>query len=104
MTQLSAVEALFSLVNEPMHPSDLIVVMLSALLACACFVRNGASRWPATLLGGAVMALTLVKINVGVFALAAVALVCVVSYPALAGHRSGCVRWSRRGSWRCRCC
>ena len=39
------------------------------------------------LLGGAVMALILIKINVGIFALAAVVLVCAVSYPALARRR-----------------
>ena len=86
-TQLSAFEALFSLVAEPMHPGGIIVLLLAAILACSCFVRDRPSPFPVALLGGAVMALILVKINIGVFALAAVALVCVLSYPALAGRR-----------------
>ena len=86
-TQLTAFEALFTLVNEPMHPGGIIMLLLSAILAFSCFVRDRISSLPMALLGGAVMALSLVKINVGIFALAAVVFVCAVSYPALARHR-----------------
>ena len=86
-TQLSVFEALFSLVPEPMHPGGIIVLLLSATMAFSCFVRDRTSPFSMALLGGAVMALILVKINVGIFALAAVVLVCVVSYPALARRR-----------------
>jgi hypothetical protein len=86
-TQLSVFEALFSLVAEPMHPGGIIVLLLSATMAFSCFVRDRTSPFSMALLGGAVMALILVKINVGIFALAAVVLVCVVSYPGLARRR-----------------
>lgn len=86
-TQLSVFEALFSLVAEPMHPGGIIVLLLSAALVFSCFVRDRTSPFSMALLGGAVMALILVKINVGIFAFAAVVLVCVVSYPALARRR-----------------
>lgn len=85
--QLGAFAALFSLVPEPMHPIGIIVLLLSAIMAFSCFLRDRASPFAAALLGGTVMALILIKINVGIFALAAVTLVCVVSYPALARRR-----------------
>ena len=85
--QLSAFEALFSLVAEPMHPGGLIVVVLAAIVVLSCFVGDSPSRIPVALLGGAVMALILVKINVGVFSMAAVAIAGVLSYPVLARHR-----------------
>ncbi len=86
-TQLSVFEVLFSLVRAPMHPGGIIVLLLAASVAFSCLVRDRTSPFSMALLGGAVMALILVKINVGIFALAAVALVCVVSYPALARRR-----------------
>jgi hypothetical protein len=86
-TQVVVFEALFSLVAEPMHPGGIIVLLLSSTVALSCFIRDRTSPFAMALLGGAVMALILVKINVGIFALAAVVLVCVVSYPALARRR-----------------
>jgi hypothetical protein len=86
-TQLSVFGALVSLVAEPMHPGGIIVVLLSAIMAFSCFVRDRTSPLWMALLGGAVAALLLVKINVGTFTLAAVVLVCVVSYSALARRR-----------------
>jgi hypothetical protein len=83
-TQLSVFGTLVSLVAEPMHPAGIIVVLLSAIMAFSCFVRDRAAPLWMAPLGGAVAALLLIKINVGTFALAAVVLVCVVSYPALA--------------------
>ena len=87
ITQLSAFEGLLSIATEPMHPYGVIVLLLAAILLCAGFVRDRPSPVAAALLGAAVMALILVKVNVGVFALAAVSLVGVVSYPGLARHR-----------------
>jgi hypothetical protein len=86
-TQLSVFAALVSLVAEPMHPGGIIVVLLSAIMAFSCFVRDHTSPLWMALLGGAVAALLLVKINVGTFTLAAVVLVCVVSYSTLARRR-----------------
>jgi hypothetical protein len=86
-TQIVVFGALASLVAEPMHPGGIIVLLVSTIVTISCFVRDRTSRFWMALLGGAVMALILVKINVGIFALAAVALVCVVSYSALARRR-----------------
>jgi len=73
--------------SEPMHPGGLIMLLLAAILAISCFIGDRESPYAAALLGGAVAALILVKVNVGFFALAALALVCVVTYPALASRR-----------------
>ncbi|MGD1282473.1 hypothetical protein ACKUUI_00160 [Mycobacterium seoulense] len=87
VTQLAAFATLSSLATTPMQAGGVIILLLSAIMAFSCFVRDRTSRFSIALLGGAVMALILVKINVGIFALAAVVLVCVVSYPALAQRR-----------------
>lgn len=86
-TQVIVFAALRSLVAEPMHPGGIIVLLLATIVTISCFVRDRTSRFSMALLGGAAIALILVKINVGTFALAAVVLVCVVSYPALARRR-----------------
>lgn len=85
--QAATFASLTVLINEPMHPGGLICLLLMALLAVACFMRERLSLLPAALLGGTVAALILVKINVGAFALVSVALVCVLTYPALASRR-----------------
>ncbi|MCV7347658.1 hypothetical protein [Mycolicibacterium rhodesiae] len=90
LTQYCTFLALFSLAREPMHPAAIIALLLSVIVVFACFVREHTARLPLALLGGAVMALILIKINIGVFALAAVALVAVVTYPALRR-----IRWVR---------
>jgi hypothetical protein len=86
-TQMTVFTVLSSLISEPMHPGGIIVLLLSTIVTISCFVRARASRFSMALLGGTVMALILVKINVGAFALAAVVLVSVISYPALARRR-----------------
>jgi hypothetical protein len=86
-TQMLVFGAIVTLINEPMHPGGLICLLVATIIAISCFIRAGASPLAMGLLGGVVMALILVKINIGVFALAAVAVACVVSYPALAERR-----------------
>jgi hypothetical protein len=86
-TQMIAFATLESLVSEPMHPGGLICLLLAAILAISCLVREKASVGAMAALGGAVAALILVKGNVGAFALAAVALACTVSYAPLAERR-----------------
>jgi len=73
--------------EEPMAAGGTAFLFVSMIVAISCFVRDRTSRFSMALLGGAVMALILTKINVGTFALVAVVLVCVVSYPALARRR-----------------
>jgi hypothetical protein len=87
VTQLLVFAALSVAVNEPMHPGGIICLLLAAIVAISCGVRERVSVGAVGLLGMAVAALLLVKINVGAFALAAVVLVCAVSYPALSNRR-----------------
>jgi hypothetical protein len=86
-TQMLVFGAIITVVNEPMHPGGLICLLLGTIVALSCLVRARTSPLAMGLLGGAVMALILVKINVGAFALIAVGLACVVSYPELARRR-----------------
>ena len=85
--QIIVFSALGIMVNEPMHPGGLICLLLIALVCISSFVGAGLSVWPMALLGGALAALLLVKVNVGVFALVALALVCATSYPVLSSRR-----------------
>jgi hypothetical protein len=86
-TQMLVFTALVVLTNEPMHPGGIICLLLAAIVAISCFVGPRLSIVAMALLGAAVAALVLVKINVGAFALAAVVLACVASYPVLGGRR-----------------
>ncbi|MGE5336101.1 MAG: hypothetical protein ACM3JL_01630 [Nitrososphaerota archaeon] len=89
-TQILVFVAIGTVTNEPMHPGGIICLLLGVIVALSCLVRARPSPLAIALLGGAVTALILVKVNVGGFALAALALVCVVSYPF--GERQ---RWLR---------
>ncbi|HEX4668838.1 MAG TPA: hypothetical protein VH275_02530 [Solirubrobacterales bacterium] len=86
-TQMLVFSALGVLANEPMHPGGIICLLLAAIIAISCLVRDRVSPLAVAALGGAVAALILVKINVGFFAFASVVLACTVSYPALAERR-----------------
>jgi hypothetical protein len=83
--------SLYVLIGEPMHPQGLCVLLLGlfALLA----VRSPGRR--VALLGGScgavLAALVLTKINLGAFAIAAVALAAVLSVEAL--YRRRWLRW-----------
>ncbi|HSS03731.1 MAG TPA: hypothetical protein VLK89_00910 [Solirubrobacterales bacterium] len=87
VVQMLVFAALSVAVNEPMHPGGIICLLLAAIVAISCGVRERVSVGAIGLLGIAVAALILVKINVGAFALAAVVLACAVSYPALSSRR-----------------
>jgi len=82
-TQVVVFVALWSLATEPMHPGGIICLLLAVVVLLSCAVRTGSSPGAMALLGGAIAALILVKINVGAFALIALGLVCAVSYDAL---------------------
>ncbi len=86
-TQILVFGALVTLVNEPMHPGGIICLLLATIVTISCFVRDRVSPYAMAVLGGAVAALVLVKINVGSFALASLLLACVVSYPVLGSRR-----------------
>lgn len=88
--QVSVFETMFSLIAEPMHPGSLIVLLLAIILVVASIVSDRLTRWPLAVISAAAVALLLIKINVGLFACVALALVSTVSYPALAK-----IRWLR---------
>jgi hypothetical protein len=86
-TQILAFTVLGVLVNEPMHPGGLITVLLITILAISCFVSDRRSMVAMYLLGIAVAALVLTKINIGGFAVISLALACAVTYPVLLRRR-----------------
>ncbi len=85
--QILVFQGIGTLTTEPMHPGGIICLLLVTIIAISCGVRARTSVGAMATLGGAVAALILVKINVGMFALAAVVLTCVASYQALASRR-----------------
>jgi hypothetical protein len=80
--QFLAFHALSAFTSEPMHPSGLVGVLIVVLAALAAY-RRRFPRASATLIGAAIAAIVLVKINVGVFGAVAVAFALV----ACAGGR-----------------
>lgn len=88
--QMLSFSALYVLANEPMHPGGIICLLLAAIVALAALVRARRAPYAMAALGAALAALLLVKINLGVFAIASVALACTVSYPRLLA-----LRWLR---------
>jgi hypothetical protein len=82
-TQILGFAPLFVLTNEPMHPVGIIALLLSTIVLISTFVRERESPYVLALLGAAVAALFLVKVNVGAFAIISTILACVVSYPVL---------------------
>ena len=90
--QVLSFNALEVLTNEPMHTYGLIALLLVAVVAASLFVGERESPYAMALLGAAVAALVLVKINVGFFAALSVALACALSYPLLWRRR-----WPRIG-------
>jgi len=87
LTQMLVFGGIITVVNEPMHPGGTICLLLGVIVILASLIRARTSPMTMALLGGAVMALILVKINVGAFALISLGLVCVASYPELARRR-----------------
>jgi hypothetical protein len=86
-TQMLVFGAIITVANEPMHPGGTICLLLGVIVALSTAVRRRPSPMAIALLGGVVMALILVKINVGAFAFVSLALACAVSYPELARRR-----------------
>lgn len=84
--QMGAFAGLAVMTQEPMHPGGLIAALLASIVLTSTGI--GARRAPriVALLGAAVAALILVKVNVGAFALLSLALVCATLYAPLAGR------------------
>lgn len=90
----AATLATFSLLRvfagEPMHPEALLGFLLAALLASVTVIRARNPRTGDFVAGGLVAAMALTKINVGTFAVVAVAFAGIASMP-----RTRRTRWIR---------
>ena len=87
--QLLTFHVLDKFINEPMHPGGLICLLLATIvLASTAVDRVPRTAWAVIGAGAATLALT--KVNVGAFAVLAIALACVHAYPQLRHPR-----WAR---------
>jgi hypothetical protein len=89
---IAAFAALGVLVNEPMHPQGLCVLLLAAFVLLAVSQPSRRSLWMGGAGGALLAALLLTKVNVGIFAIAAVVLAAVWTVGPL--HRRRWLRWS----------
>lgn len=74
--------ALRELVNEPMHPIGLSALLL-AMICLTVVLALRRTHLSSIVLGAELAGLVLTKVNLGVFALAALALACVTTIPEL---------------------
>jgi hypothetical protein len=82
---VAAFAALGVLVNEPMHPHGLCVLLLGAFVVLA--VREPSRRgWIGAVSGALLAALLLTKVNLGIFAIAATVLAAVWTVGSLYRH------------------
>jgi hypothetical protein len=86
-----AFNSLYVLVNEPMHPQVLCVLLLGAFTLLAVSGPGRKAAWVGAGAGALLSALVLTKINLGAFALAAVALAAVLTFEPLRARRW--LRW-----------
>ncbi len=72
-------------VAEPMHPSGLVMLLVIGIEAIALIglVERPERRWPFIAMGALAAAAVLTKINVGGFAVIAIAFACALTIPAL---------------------
>jgi hypothetical protein len=88
---IAAFGALYVLANEPMHPQGLCVLLLGAFTLLVASEPKRRVLWAGGAGGAILAALTLTKVNLGVFAIAAVALAAVMTAEPL--YRRRWVRW-----------
>jgi hypothetical protein len=82
-----AFAALGVLVNEPMHPQGLCVLLLAGFVLLAVSRRARGSLWMGSAAGALLAALLLTKVNIGIFAIAATLLAVVWTVGALRRRR-----------------
>lgn len=88
---MAAFATLMVLAGEPMHPQVLCVLLLAAFTALAVFGPGRRVAWAGAGAGALLAALVLTKLNLGVFAVAAVALAAVLTVEPL--QRRRWLRW-----------
>jgi hypothetical protein len=79
--QVLVFSLLHTLVDEPMHPGALLCLLLACLVTNVSVIRPYAPRTSDAITGGLLAALTLTKVNVGLFVIAAVLFVVLESVP-----------------------
>lgn len=88
---IAAFGVLAVLANEPMHPQGLCALLLAAFALLAVSGATGRVAWAGGGCGALLAALTLTKVNLGIFAVAAVALAAVLTIEPL--QRRLWLRW-----------
>ncbi len=88
---IAAFSALGVLANEPMHPQGLSVLLLGAFVLLAASGPTRRIAWVGGAGGVLLAALMLTKVNLGVFAVAAVVLAAAMTVEPL--HRRRWLRW-----------
>ncbi len=88
---IAAFGSLYALANEPMHPQVLCVVLLGAFTLLAVAGPTRRLAWAGAAAGALLAVLTLTKLNLGVFAVAAVVLAAVLTVEPL--QRRRWLRW-----------
>jgi len=91
IVQVLSFSVLGALNMEPMHATGVVCALFSIIVAVISFVLPRRRRVALFALGALVAALSLTKINVGGFAIIAVAYATVMALPAL--RRVGPLRW-----------
>lgn len=74
--------------NEPMHPANLLMFLLAAMVAVSAFVGKRRPQFAFVLLGVLAAAALLSKVNIGVFALASLVFAAVLASPRLSRIRT----------------
>lgn len=83
----AAFATLYVLANEPMHPQVLCVFLLGAFVLLATFGPGRRPLWAGAAAGAVLAALVLTKVNLGVYAVAAVVLAAVLVLEPLRSRR-----------------
>ncbi|HEX4730957.1 MAG TPA: hypothetical protein VH299_06785 [Solirubrobacterales bacterium] len=91
VAMIAAFSDLVVLAGEPMHPEGLCILLLSAFFLVAASGVNGRVTRAGTICGALLGALLLTKVNLGIYAIAAVVFAAAVTIEPL--HRRGWLRW-----------
>ncbi len=88
---IAAFSTLTVLANEPMHPQGLCVLLLGAFALLVASGPTGRVVWTGGAGGALLAALILTKVNLGIFAVAAVVVAAAITVEPL--HRREWLRW-----------